>query len=184
MNVRLRKISTITPYENNPRSISDAAVKAVANSIERFGWQQPIVVDREGVIVVGHARYMAAQSLGIEKVPTSIMDAPEEDLRAYRLADNRTGEIAEWDIARLGSEINLLDEAVDLRDFGFLDPELKLHQIDEYSVMSGERSDPFYDDSPDAEVSKMLENKVVVQFLTDEARRPTSLLPSTTFTTL
>ncbi|MCM1297626.1 MAG: ParB N-terminal domain-containing protein, partial [Muribaculaceae bacterium] len=79
--VEQRDIHSITPYENNPR-INDRAVEAVAASIKEFGWQQPIVVDKNGVIIAGHTRYKAALALGMEIVPVTVADLTEEQATA------------------------------------------------------------------------------------------------------
>ena len=97
MQVVAKSVDEIKPYENNPRN-NDDAVDAVANSIKEFGWQQPIVVDIGGVIIAGHTRYKAAQKLGLKTVPVVIAkDLSEEQVKAYRLADNKSGELATWD---------------------------------------------------------------------------------------
>lgn len=96
MKIEQWKIDRVKPYENNPR-INDDAVDAVAASIREFGFRQPIVVDTEGVMIVGHTRYKAAQKLGLEKVPVHVAkDLTPEQIRAYRIADNKTAELAEW----------------------------------------------------------------------------------------
>lgn len=98
MDILQMKLSEITPYENNPRN-NDEAVDKVAESIRQFGFNQPIVVDENNVIVAGHTRYRAARKLGIEEVPVyQLKGLSEEQYRAYRLADNKTAEYAEWDI--------------------------------------------------------------------------------------
>lgn len=115
-------IEQIKPYENNPR-INDDAVHETANSIKEFGWQQPIVVDKDNVIIVGHTRLKAAKELKLKKVPVVIADTlSEQQVKAYRLADNKTGELADWDMELLDIE---LDDIVDLdmSDFGFDDIE-------------------------------------------------------------
>lgn len=116
-------IENIRPYENNPRKIPQKAVDAVAASIKEFGFKQPIVVDKSGVIIVGHTRLKAAEKLGLAKVPVIVAsDLTDEQARAYRLADNRTGEIAMWDRPILDDELRrILD--IDMMDFGFLEPE-------------------------------------------------------------
>ena len=125
MKVKQLKIDEIHPYEANPR-INDDAVAAVANSIRQFGFRQPIVVDADMTIVVGHTRWKAAQTLGLDKVPVHIAeDLSPEELRAYRLADNRTSELAEWEKALLKGEIAaLLDTDLDLTEFGFSSDEI------------------------------------------------------------
>ena len=98
MKIELRPLAEIKPYEKNPRD-NDAAVDAVAQSIRQFGFRQPIVVDEHGVIVCGHTRWKAAQKLGLEKVPVHVArDLTPEQIRAYRIADNKTNELAEWNL--------------------------------------------------------------------------------------
>ena len=97
MKIELRNVSDIKPYPGNPRH-NDAAVDAVAASIKAFGFRQPIVVDSEGVIVVGHTRWKAAQKLGLPKVPVHVaIDLTPEEARAYRIADNQTATLSDWD---------------------------------------------------------------------------------------
>lgn len=123
MKTTLRSISKIKPYANNPRK-NDGAVDAVAASIKEFGFRQPIVVDNDGVIVVGHTRWKAAQSLGIDKVPVHVAtDLTPEQCRAYRIADNKTVELADWDLDLLTAEIDAMPD-VDWSSFGFTDDEL------------------------------------------------------------
>jgi DNA modification methylase len=112
MKIELRRISEIKPYENNPR-INDDAVDAVAASIREYGFRQPIVVDTEDVIVVGHTRWKAAQKLGLDKVPIHVAkDLTPAQIRAYRIADNQTNTLAEWDAELLRLELHDL-EALD-----------------------------------------------------------------------
>jgi ParB-like chromosome segregation protein Spo0J len=95
LNIELRDTRSITPYERNPR-INDKAVDAVATSLKEFGFRQPIVVDTGNVIIAGHTRYKAALKLGLQKVPVHIAtDLSPEQVKAYRIADNKTGELAE-----------------------------------------------------------------------------------------
>ncbi len=118
MKIQIRKISEIRPYEHNPR-INDGAVDAVAASIREFGWQQPIVVDVDGVIIAGHTRYKAAQKMGLLEVPVVVAEnLTSEQVKAYRLADNKTGELAEWDFDELDEELAGIGE-LDMSQFGF-----------------------------------------------------------------
>jgi DNA modification methylase len=111
LNVELRPLAEIKPYEKNPRD-NDAAVNAVAESIRRFGFRQPIVVDADGVIVCGHTRWKAAQKLGLEQVPVHVArDLTPEQIRAYRIADNKTAELAEWNLELLPIELAELQGA-------------------------------------------------------------------------
>lgn len=133
MQIIERDLKTIKPYENNPRK-NDAAVEFVANSIREFGWKQPIVIDKDGVIVAGHTRYKAAQLLGMKTAPCVIADDLTEDqIKAYRLADNKTNEAAEWDFSALEEELDAID--IDMTQFGFLDedevPEIVEDEFDE-----------------------------------------------------
>ena len=125
MNIEIRDISTIRPYEKNPR-LNDKAVDAVAASLKEFGFRQPIVIDSESVIIAGHTRLKAAQKLGLAKVPVHIAtDLSPEQVRAYRLADNKSGEIAEWNMEILSIEISELKAAgFDMEVLAFSDKEL------------------------------------------------------------
>ncbi|MCP4249371.1 MAG: ParB N-terminal domain-containing protein [bacterium] len=125
MDVELRPLAEIRPYEQNPRQ-NDMAVDAVAKSIEDFGFRQPIVIDEAGVIIVGHTRWKAAGRLGLEKVPVHVAtDLTAEQKRAYRIADNKTAELAAWDTDLLSVELSALKEFdVDLEALGFSADEL------------------------------------------------------------
>lgn len=118
MKVEAKSIDEIKPYENNPRD-NDDAVDAVANSIKEFGWQQPIVVDNEGVIIAGHTRYKAAKKLGLKTVPVVVASKlTPEQVKAYRLADNKVGELADWNLPKLNIELDDIND-IDMSDFGF-----------------------------------------------------------------
>lgn len=112
-------IGQIKPYDRNPRN-NDAAVEPVAASIREFGFKQPIVVDAKNVIICGHTRYRAAKRLGLETVPVLVADdlSPAQ-VKAYRLADNKTGEAAEWLPDELAAELGDLQGAMDMSEFGF-----------------------------------------------------------------
>jgi DNA modification methylase len=113
MLVEMRSLASIHPYENNPRQ-NDAAVEAVARSIQEFGFRQPIVVDEQGVIIVGHTRYKAAVLLGLTEVPVHVaVGLSPEQAKAYRLADNQTATLAQWD------EDELIQELAQLKDLNF-----------------------------------------------------------------
>lgn len=125
MKVVDRDIESIFPYERNPRHNEDA-VQAVMESIKTFGFRQPIVVDKDGVIVAGHTRWMAARQLGLSKVPVHVAaDLTPGQAAAYRLADNRVGEIATWDDDLLRTELAALaGENFDMKAMGFTAEEL------------------------------------------------------------
>ncbi len=120
MQVELWPIERVLPYENNPRVNADA-VDAVAKSIREFGFRVPIVVDRDGTIACGHTRRLAAMQLGLTEVPVHVAtDLTPAQLRAYRLADNQTATIAEWDFDKLPIELFALEEEnFDLSLLGF-----------------------------------------------------------------
>ena len=105
-------IDAIRPYPNNPR-INEGGVDAVAKSIQEFGWQQPIVVDKGGVIIVGHTRYKAAQKLGLNKVPVVTADKlSDKQVKAYRLADNKVADKTIWDNKKLLDELDSIGDDV------------------------------------------------------------------------
>ena len=118
MQIVEKGIKDIKPYEKNPRK-NDSAVDAVANSISQFGFKVPVVIDKDNIIVCGHTRYKAAKKLGLEVVPCVVADdLTEEQIKAYRLADNKVSELAEWDIDLLGEELEDIFD-IDMSDFGF-----------------------------------------------------------------
>lgn len=119
MEIIQKSINDIIPYENNPRK-NEKAVESVKKSIKRFGFKNPIIVDSEGVIIAGHTRYKASLELGLETVPVIVADdLTEKQIKAYRLADNKTGELAEWDFNALEAELFDLSLSFDMSDFGF-----------------------------------------------------------------
>ena len=125
MKIELWELGRVRPYDKNPRQ-NDQAVDAVAQSIREWGFRQPIVVDAEGVIVVGHTRWKAAQKLGLEKVPVHVAtDLSPEQVKAYRIADNKTAELAEWNYELLPIELGeLAGMNYDLALLGFSEEEL------------------------------------------------------------
>ena len=118
MKIIEKSVEELTPYENNPRK-NDGAVDAVAASIREFGFKVPIIIDKDNVIVAGHTRLKAARKLGLETVPCIIADdlSPKQ-IQAFRLADNKTAELADWDFDMLSVELSDLDD-IDMSEFGF-----------------------------------------------------------------
>ncbi|KAA5541896.1 chromosome partitioning protein ParB [Roseiconus nitratireducens] len=125
MKIELWPLDKVVPYDNNPR-LNDGAVDAVAKSIGEFGFRQPIVVDEDHVIIVGHTRYKAAQKLSLDRVPVHVAKGLSADqVKAYRLADNKTGELAEWNLDLLPIELaDLRDAEFDVSLLGFSSDEL------------------------------------------------------------
>jgi ParB-like chromosome segregation protein Spo0J len=125
MKVQEVAIDRVRPYPGNPRR-NDQAVEKVARSLEAFGWRQPIVVDEEFVVIAGHTRLAAARSLAMTRVPVHVaVELTKSQVKAYRIADNRTGEEAEWDWAALALEVNSLRiDGVDLDITGFDESEI------------------------------------------------------------
>ena len=157
MNIVNMKITDIRPYEKNPRH-NDSAVEAVAKSIKEFGWQQPSVVDKDMGVIVGHTRLKAAELLGLTEVPVVVADhLTPEQVQAYRIADNKTGEIAEWDYALLPMELKDLQNAdFDLSVLGFDPEELDklLNGDGEDTVTEGETEPDAVPEVPEEPVSK------------------------------
>lgn len=120
MEIKMIKVDDLKPYENNPR-FNDNAVQYVKNSIKQFGFKVPIVIDKDNVIVAGHTRYKASMELGLEQVPCIVADdLNEEQIKAFRLADNKVSEKSEWNYELLTDELkNILN--IDMQEFGFLD---------------------------------------------------------------
>lgn len=118
MEIIYKKLSELHPYKNNPRK-NDSAVDAVAASIKEFGFKVPVVIDKDGMIVAGHTRYKAAKKLKINEIPCIVADdLTDEQIKAFRLADNKVGELAEWDFDLLSDELDgILD--IDMSEFGF-----------------------------------------------------------------
>lgn len=137
----------IKPYGHNPR-INDASVDYVANSIQQFGFKQPIVVDRDMVIIAGHTRLKAAKQLGLKEVPVLIADdLTPEQVKAYRLADNKVGEFSMWDFDLLDMELGEIED-IEMGDFGFGDNEaIEFDDPDDGTIVeaggSGHLSDIF-----------------------------------------
>lgn len=124
--IEMRSLDTIHPYVNNPRR-NEKAIKDVATSIRKYGFNQPIVVDKEGVIVVGHTRYQAALQLGLETVPVLVSNLNDKQNKEYRIADNKTNEESSWDYDKLIAEIQ---EGLDFTEFDFEIPTIDEAELD------------------------------------------------------
>ncbi len=124
MKVQIVKIDKIIPYINNPRKNQN--VDKVANSIKEFGFRQPLVVDKDYNIIVGHTRFQAAKQIGLKEVPIHIANLNKEQLKAYRIADNRVNQESEWDYQLLHNELkDLMNEDYSMFTLGFEGLELE-----------------------------------------------------------
>ena len=117
MEITEASIGDIKPYETNPRNISQKAVESVAESIQQFGFRQPIVVDADSIVIAGHTRLLAAKHLKLKKVPVHVADLSKEKASAYRLLDNKLNELASWDQGLIDVELEKLSDL----DLGLLD---------------------------------------------------------------
>mgnify|MGYP003342765182 FL=1 len=154
MQIEIADINSIKPYENNPRKLSDTAIEKVAMSLKEYGFRQPIVVDKDRVIVAGHTRFRASKKLGLKQVPISIIDnLSEEQINAYRIADNRTAEESEWDSELLKMEIKELeakDFKLDL--LGFNEDQLNDLLFEEKQGLTDEDEVP---EAPEEPITKL-----------------------------
>ena len=154
MKIEIADITSIKPYENNPRKLSETAIEKVAMSLKEYGFRQPIVVDKYRVIVAGHTRFRASKKLGLKQVPVSVIDnLTEEQINAYRIADNRTAEESEWDNELLKMEIKELeakDFKLDL--LGFNEDQLNDILFEEKQGLTDEDEVP---ETPEEPISKI-----------------------------
>ena len=127
MEIIYKNIKDIKEYDNNPRK-NDEAIEYVANSIKEFGFKNPIILSKDNVIIAGHTRLKAAKKLGIKEVPCIMADdLTDEQVKAFRIADNKVGEIAEWDLELL--DLELIDIDMDMAEFGFTFDEEETREI-------------------------------------------------------
>lgn len=152
MNIVYKKVDDLVPYENNPRN-NDEAVDYVANSIKEFGFKVPVVVDKDNVVVAGHTRLKACEKLGITEVPCIVADDLTEDqIKAFRIADNKVSEYATWDEEKLSQELS--DIMLDMTEFGddlFSDDDTMEVELDdeEENPYSQEKHVPQYEPTGD-----------------------------------
>lgn len=126
MNIVTKRIEELKPYENNPRK-NEKAIEFVANSIKEFGFKVPLVIEKDGTIVTGHTRYQACKRLGIDEVPCIVADdLTPKQIKAFRIADNKTNDMAEWDDDLLSIELKDILDDIDMTDFGFGEFELSI----------------------------------------------------------
>lgn len=130
MQIVKKKVEDLKVYEKNPRNNKDA-VDYVANSIKEFGFKVPVIVDKNNVIVAGHTRYLASQKLGLKEIPCIVADdLSDEQVKAFRLADNKVSEIATWDFGLLNEELDDIMD-LDMSDFGFNTDDVELDIVHE-----------------------------------------------------
>lgn len=137
MNIVFKLREELKPYGNNPRKITKQAIKLVANSINEFGFKVPVIIDNKNEVIAGHVRLKAAELLKLEKVPCIVVDdLNEEQIKAFRLSDNRVSEFSLWDNEMLHDELKELNSIFRLDDFGFFDELDLLQEIkeDEFDI--------------------------------------------------
>lgn len=154
MKIEIADINSIKPYENNPRKLSEKAIEKVAMSLKEYGFRQPIVVDKDRIIVAGHTRFRASKKLGFKQVPVSIIDnLTPEQINAYRIADNRTAEESEWDNELLKMEIKELeDKDFKLDLLGFNEDQLNDLLFEEKQGLTDEDEVP---ETPEEPITKL-----------------------------
>lgn len=144
MNRQIEVVSMdeITPYENNPR-INDNAIDKVVESISEFGFTNPILLDENNVIIAGHTRYEASKVLGLDKVPCIYLtDLSEEQIKAYRLVDNKTSEFANWDFNALSKELAEIGGGIDMSLFDFPEDEFNVDDFNtDFDLPEGGQSE-------------------------------------------
>lgn len=154
MQIIQKKLADIVPYANNTKKHDETQIKNVAESIKKYGWVQPIVIDNDGTIVIGHCRALAAEKLGMKEVPCVVVsDLTEEEINALRIVDNKTNE-SPWDFDLLSAEL----PEIDLSDFEF-----------DFGIEE-EETEIVKDEAPEVEFSEILgeeNNYLVLQFKTD-----------------
>ena len=154
MQIIQKKLADIVPYANNTKKQDETQIKNVAESIKKYGWVQPIVIDNDGTIVIGHCRALAAERLGIKEVPCVVVsDLTEDEINALRIVDNKTNE-SPWDFDLLSAEL----PEIDLSDFEF-----------DFGI-EDEKTEIVEDEAPEVEFSEILgeeNNYLVLQFKTD-----------------
>jgi ParB-like chromosome segregation protein Spo0J len=162
MNIQLINIDKLLPYINNPRK--NLNIDKVASSIKEFGFQQPIVVDKNYTIIVGHTRFEAAKKLGLKEIPVQIADLTEHQARSYRIADNRLNQDATWDTKLLNLEFNdLLSNNIDLDILGFSNDEL-----DNLLLKTDEESDIDLNENIESQEERINDIKMIQLFFSPE----------------
>ena len=142
MQIIQKKLADIVPYANNTKKHDETQIKNVAESIKKYGWVQPIVIDNDGTIVIGHCRALAAERLGIKEVPCVVVsDLTEEEINALRIVDNKTNE-SPWDFDLLSAELPEIDLSDFEFDFGFEDEEEETEIVEDEAPEVDEDAEP------------------------------------------
>lgn len=142
MQIIQKKLADIVPYANNTKKHDETQIKNVAESIKKYGWVQPIVIDNDGTIVIGHCRALAAEKLGIEEVPCVVVsDLTEEEINALRIVDNKTNE-SPWDFDLLSAELPEIDLSDFEFDFGIEDEEEETEIVEDEAPEVDEDTEP------------------------------------------
>jgi len=138
MDITMMAVEDIRPYEKNAKKHPEEQVEHIANSIREFGWQQPLVVDKDNVLVIGHGRLLAAKHLGLQEAPVvRADDLSEQQIAALRLADNKTNESG-WDFDLLDLELESIDE-INMEQFGFTLSNTDVGNLDEFFTDAPEK---------------------------------------------
>ena len=173
MKIITRSITDLVPYGRNARTHSPAQVDRIARSIKEFGWTVPILVDSENNVVAGHGRIEAARKLDLSDIPTiQLADLTPDQIRAYRIADNRLTELGTWDSAALQIDLNALNNAgFDINLTGFDLDFLSAIAIDDAAVTRGDEPEPWLVDNPVIAHATAKElPTAIIRFLTEAAR--------------
>lgn len=169
MEILEKSIYELREYQNNPRN-NDEAVQAVSKSIEKFGFRNPIIIDKNGVIVAGHTRFKAAKKLLMKKVPCILVDdLNEEQIKAFRLADNKTAEIASWNPEKLELELKEL-QMFPMDEFGFQEMEFGKEDFENRFVSSEEKNQEEEEISEFDEEVEKLEKYYGIPYLGNKSR--------------
>lgn len=138
MQIIQKKLADIVPYANNTKKHDETQIKNVAESIKKYGWVQPLVIDDDGTIVIGHCRALAAEKLGMEEVPCVVVsDLAEEEINALRIVDNKTNE-SPWDFDLLSAELPEIDLSDFDFDFGIEDEEEETEIVEDEATSTEE----------------------------------------------
>lgn len=159
----MKKISEIKPYIRNPRK-NDKTVKLLCEIIPKVGFNVPLVIDKNGIIVKGHARFNAAIKLGMEELPCIVTNADEDAIKADRITDNKISEFSEWVNEELLHEIDMIDLGIDFAEFGFPTP-----SFDDIPTFDDFATD-FMGESEEAEISEEQKQKMYEEFLERQAK--------------